>query len=1124
MSSNEGIAALPLPLSRHHPHASADGTELQPKRMESATDMAGGTTLSVPNMSASESREVTTAVSMRLPLAFRDEEAYMTFGDTYGGALSISEPIGFMTSETARGITLLDLQSTWTLFFLRIFHAWVFLVATMMLAGFGLNTFLTMFLEFAGRLATSHRLLRREDWLEVVRLGTRALLLVYLFAGLVQRGFWLASDCFAEDMFLSYRRVLCFEGAGPGEWFAQTLRVRLATPEERASLVEAVDSGTRAGRVIKDVKIGTVQLFKGWELLASPSLQCDDIHEEILTMALPAELVFSSQSNSVRTAALVGSDYRGTLRARWDMICQVYIFLSLDVLPFFGTLMGLGPGSFVSMDSMTVLASRSIAVASWHIICFFVFSTATDYYWKVLSWLSLEKHFSVQLCAIPAWIHRWYEGHTLRSPDQPAASMIDLASTKSKASRNGDSRCGAEESSISGANDYDEISSRVIGGTSSISIGIESSRSKSRVDSSDFGLGTSPTMNVSPSRMRFQTHVTQRAAETTGIVDNGMRGRTQIERRSDDMNLIVVLRRLLTFGQCHVVLVVWVAVGVGLYMISSLKFGWIGKVQLASIGIAIVSLVLLFRYRLAHRMWKGRDKLKSVSDLFDMTTRTPGTVRSKCFQRNCGMDPQSVLCNAWWQLAGFSLLAGGGIAKDMAGYSVLGILGGIWSLCIIVFSLWLRQHLWMISLIQTTIFGLCALGSAMIAHPKDLIGFGYDSTILLMIYTQLGNWRMGKMKVHVCMTVVYLVAAVLIALITMIAHSDSGGRVFGNPPLEGCLPDEVRAGTCVPIRWNVTGFKPAYNYCGLSWLMGWNGTDGHETKHGTVSERCIDTKLGLTDFGQISTVAGYLPNLTKVNLALDMNLPGWKPVYHQVYNISEGKRNTFIHVNRGMTHIVAVRGTSSAVEALQDINLWMPVAFVQLANSMGPTFYSTKSVLATLTHGSREMRGEIMKDLVRYVKDLKDKYSGPGYKLYITGHSLGGGLATAVGAAFNIPAVTFSAPGLRATATILEPQPLDDALIRESVNVVPDRDPVPTVDEQTGAVLHVKCPLASRISCHRLMVTMCELIASCGDGAGRGIPRGYQRSCGICAGVAGLADTLQDQCEPQATPAPPSDK
>jgi len=449
-----------------------------------------------------------------------------------------------------------------------------------------------------------------------------------------------------------------------------------------------------------------------------------------------------------------------------------------------------------------------------------------------------------------------------------------------------------------------------------------------------------------------------------------------------------------------------------------------------------------------------------------------------------------------------------GLIKGVTGIAVLGLIMGLWNLVAMISSCCFRHHLWIVSMFQTLIFGLLAFFSALIMRPADLLGAGYDSTIILMLLTQLGKWRLARSKTFVALQAFFISAAVIIAAVTLFANSSKDGGVFGRGFLEGCYDEEIEAGPCHEIKMPAdgSGLKTPYAFCGLSWPMG--GPDD------TVSDKCNDDHLSVVDFGQLAGLAGFAENLTLAELAINQNLPGWEVMYSQMYNIEKNHFNTFMHLRRGKTDVIAVRGTSSAIEALQDINLWMPVAFIQIAHSLGPSFYSTRNILRVLTDNSRQYRSAVLENIVTYVTALKakNKNSNNGHTIYLTGHSLGGGLAAAVGTALDIPAITFSAPGLKSTSAILRPRGTNGDLIRRSVNVVPDRDIVPKVDEQTGTILTLKCSLSNPGFCHKLSVTWCELWISCGDGAGRGIPRDYRRACSVCKSQAGLGEYLGGRC------------
>lgn len=50
-------------------------------------------------------------------------------------------------------------------------------------------------------------------------------------------------------------------------------------------------------------------------------------------------------------------------------------------------------------------------------------------------------------------------------------------------------------------------------------------------------------------------------------------------------------------------------------------------------------------------------------------------------------------------------------------------------------------------------------------------------------------------------------------------------------------------------------------------------------------------------------------------------------------------------------------------------------------------------------------------DADKHIKEIQNR--SPGRSFYVTGHSLGGGLASLVGAKYRVPTVTFNAPGMR---------------------------------------------------------------------------------------------------------------
>jgi len=305
---------------------------------------------------------------------------------------------------------------------------------------------------------------------------------------------------------------------------------------------------------------------------------------------------------------------------------------------------------------------------------------------------------------------------------------------------------------------------------------------------------------------------------------------------------------------------------------------------------------------------------------------------------------------------------------------------------------------------------------------------------------------------------------------------------------------------CTNFKFPVIGSRQPYGMCGLSWPI-----DRTENGTTTVSTRCHDTSLTLVDFGALSKMA-YL-NDTTLNISLVEYFPGWQLVHFEEYQPSDGSLTRFFHIRRNHTSIFAVRGTDSAIETLQDISIWTPVVFAQFASWLGPSFIDIPKYVHMITVFNKAGDDRYgFQDLIDYVNGTLQNSTDSQPTYYITGHSLGGGVAKVIGGLLNITAITFSAPGLVATAGTLDPAPAVSGVRHESVTVTPENDLVPKVDEQAGSALVIDCPFSNPLSCHSISATWCELLAACGDGGGRGIARGYNQSCAICSPSGQVTD------------------
>ena len=63
---------------------------------------------------------------------------------------------------------------------------------------------------------------------------------------------------------------------------------------------------------------------------------------------------------------------------------------------------------------------------------------------------------------------------------------------------------------------------------------------------------------------------------------------------------------------------------------------------------------------------------------------------------------------------------------------------------------------------------------------------------------------------------------------------------------------------------------------------------------------------------------------------------------------STGSQNTFIHLRRGRTDVVSIRGTGPAAEMLQDPIFFLPAIVLQLARIIGPRLFDMNEMMSTI--------------------------------------------------------------------------------------------------------------------------------------------------------------------------------
>lgn len=216
-----------------------------------------------------------------------------------------------------------------------------------------------------------------------------------------------------------------------------------------------------------------------------------------------------------------------------------------------------------------------------------------------------------------------------------------------------------------------------------------------------------------------------------------------------------------------------------------------------------------------------------------------------------------------------------------------------------------------------------------------------------------------------------------------------------------------------------------------------------------------------------------------------------------------------VYSARRDTAIIAVRGTDmfSFTDFLFNINVFFEVALYQLMTTFIPgSAVVPKDLIVDLlrtaslpaeaegdvhetwaeltSSGNHSLRAcqqnnygrDFFADLYNHIAYRGSRSSHPQH-IVLTGHSLGGAVASIVAAQMGVKAVAFSAPGI-----VLARRKFDFSLrsLHQNVmTVISTNDIVPAVGEHGGELHHVECLAATRELCHAMEFMIGTLWRSC---------------------------------------------
>jgi len=294
-----------------------------------------------------------------------------------------------------------------------------------------------------------------------------------------------------------------------------------------------------------------------------------------------------------------------------------------------------------------------------------------------------------------------------------------------------------------------------------------------------------------------------------------------------------------------------------------------------------------------------------------------------------------------------------------------------------------------------------------------------------------------------------------------------------------------------------------------------------------------ESRSALIDFTFLATLAYYDRSVTQTALnkwfgsgvmVIDENVADFRKTYSDQFRETAVVYKHFNFTRDGITKdIVAIRGTSNGWDALADAQLWASAVLSQVLRFMLPVGEIWTPIFPYLIHWISMVEKDSLDEVAYY----KETVAFVNYLLQegqdnitITGHSLGGGLAMITGAQTQRPAVALSGPNNVLSRKSFSPKLSKEDLERLTFNIIPDRDPVPMIDDRSRNFQRIRCtaPASNPADCHSGMRSLCEVSYQCGTQY-RAVPcecywtYGYPKPTAISGNI-----TFEDACpKPKST-------
>ena len=255
-------------------------------------------------------------------------------------------------------------------------------------------------------------------------------------------------------------------------------------------------------------------------------------------------------------------------------------------------------------------------------------------------------------------------------------------------------------------------------------------------------------------------------------------------------------------------------------------------------------------------------------------------------------------------------------------------------------------------------------------------------------------------------------------------------------------------------------------------------------------------QLSVTEFALMASLTYEMPQ--RVVEACSHYFPKWR-VEGRPENARKKDWASFLMLTSedNSTTVIAVRGTLDFLDVLADVALWLVPALMQVLNLIGPDISSGNwgkaiSEYAELLPVASVGPDQTFSSVLAATEFMMESH--PGRRFFLTGHSLGGGIAKLV--ALQLPVqsrpmtIAFAAPGVQYSARVLLGHTSRDRNIQLrkrldmedefTLDVIPRHDVVSQLDWTPSSALIAPCD-GQPWECHSIFRVIWGIFSTCGS-------------------------------------------